>query len=609
MQGLRRGSSVIKQFSVPQIRKKVLNSLSAVEDTFLSTKDTFERHKVVFTILTSIASVGTAWAGYTLRHLHETKVEQRLESIENAMKKNYDIEGKDFRKLVGTDNSNAAACVATAGVSLIVGYGLGWRGGRWYANRKFKRDHMKLSGQVKQKKWQLKFLKRPMIQLKSDPSLLTALKSQIQIGGTPPVNTFQATFQYQMAYRVQNHSLDIMVPGQENFGDVLLLDIDSNATPTCTYVQKWVTNYEQIYQTPVQTTTLEFFRHQNGLVEVKFSPQDKQDIFPTINMIQPLEDPRPIQHCSYDVYNYDECLEEAYKVEYDEDLPKKKKGSQNKLKKIFENGDPNVGLLGEPSEKFDYYVFSTTAAEATLNWQSENAVAQNQVLKAILIQQKNLSKNPEAIAGRLHTVENIINDVRSKIQELGYELLQMVRSTEVSHASNALTNKEAEMKFLKAQLVDLERQHKQQRRSTINDDPWRLPTTPFVKPAFDPQPLPLQSFPKPSLSLTLWASEQDKLKTQSSFSVSQSNQYCFHKRSSIGSNSKREFFFPDQMQNKNSRLMIPQSKLRERSIEMLTWCSSELQFYDIDMVIKIFLTRCQERLRDWHLSLGEYRQL
>ncbi|KAJ0598779.1 hypothetical protein HanHA89_Chr04g0169441 [Helianthus annuus] len=63
MQGFKRGSSVLTQFSVPQIRKKVSNSFSAVEDTFLSTKETFERHKVVFTILTSIASVGTAWVG------------------------------------------------------------------------------------------------------------------------------------------------------------------------------------------------------------------------------------------------------------------------------------------------------------------------------------------------------------------------------------------------------------------------------------------------------------------------------------------------------------------------------------------------------------------
>ncbi|KAL8226705.1 hypothetical protein R6Q57_016537 [Mikania cordata] len=160
---------------------------------------------------------------------------------------------------------------------------------------------------------------------------------------------------------------------------------------------------------------------------------------------------------------------------------------------------------------------STTAAEATLNWQSENVVAQNQALKAILIQQKNLSKNQETLAGRVHTIESTINDVRCKIQELRYELLQMVRCTPVSHASNALTNKEAKMKFLKAQLVNLERQHKQQRRSTINDDPWRLPTTPFVKPDFDPQPLPLQSFPKPSPSLTLWASEQDKLKIKALF--------------------------------------------------------------------------------------------
>ncbi|KAL8228549.1 hypothetical protein R6Q57_016133 [Mikania cordata] len=362
--------------------------------------------------------------------------------------------------------------------------------------------------------------------------------------GTPQVNNFQATFHYQMAYRVHNHLLDLMVPGKENSGDAQLLNIDSNATPTYTYVpkqlsraylmkllsEKWITNYEQSHQTPIQTTTdPKFVRHQNGLVEVKLSPQDRQGIFPTVNMIQPLEDPRPIQNCSYDVCNCDECLKEAYKVEYDEDLPKKKKGSHNKLNKRFDNEDPNVGLLGESSGKFDYYVFSTNATEATLNWQSENEVAQNQALKTILIPQKNLSKNQEALAGRVYTVENIINDVRSKIQELHYELLQMVRSKPVSHASNALSNKKAEMKFLKAQLVDLERQHKQQRRPNINDDTWRLPTTPFVKPAFDPQPLLLQSFPKPSPSLTLWASEQDKLKNKALFSTSQSRKYCFHK--------------------------------------------------------------------------------
>nr|GEX61243.1 hypothetical protein [Tanacetum cinerariifolium] len=54
---------------------------------------------------------------------------------------------------------------------------------------------------------------------------------------------------------------------------------------------------------------------------------------------------------------------------------------------------------------------------------------------------------------------------------------------------------------------------------------------------------------------------------------------------------------------------VPPSKWRERSIEMLTWCTAELQYYTIDIVIKRFLTRLQGRLRDWYHSLGEYRQL
>ncbi|GJY10639.1 hypothetical protein Tco_0378824 [Tanacetum coccineum] len=54
---------------------------------------------------------------------------------------------------------------------------------------------------------------------------------------------------------------------------------------------------------------------------------------------------------------------------------------------------------------------------------------------------------------------------------------------------------------------------------------------------------------------------------------------------------------------------VQPSKWRERSIEMLTWCTIELQYYTIDVVIKRFLTKIQGRLRDWYHSLGEYRQL
>ncbi|XP_019249357.1 PREDICTED: uncharacterized protein LOC109228653 [Nicotiana attenuata] len=109
---------------------------------------------------------------YTLRHVHQSRVEHRLESIEKAMKNNYQIEDPEFKKLV-SGSITLPACVATAGTTLIIGYGLGWRGGKWYANRKFRREQMKLLGQIKPKRWPLRFLRRPLIRPKSPENLLT----------------------------------------------------------------------------------------------------------------------------------------------------------------------------------------------------------------------------------------------------------------------------------------------------------------------------------------------------------------------------------------------------------------------------------------------------
>ncbi|OQU85486.1 hypothetical protein SORBI_3004G253601 [Sorghum bicolor] len=44
----------------------------------------FENHRIVFTVGTSIASVLTAWAGYSLRQVHQSRIERRLESIESS---------------------------------------------------------------------------------------------------------------------------------------------------------------------------------------------------------------------------------------------------------------------------------------------------------------------------------------------------------------------------------------------------------------------------------------------------------------------------------------------------------------------------------------------
>nr|GEX85101.1 zinc finger, CCHC-type, viral movement protein [Tanacetum cinerariifolium] len=74
-------------------------------------------------------------------------------------------------------------------------------------------------------------------------------------------------------------------------------------------------------------------RHKNGLVDIKFSSsQSKSDhVFPIgIHMITPTDQ---------------EPAQEVKHIWWDQ-----------KLKRRYEKGDPTVGLLGEPSGKFDYYV-------------------------------------------------------------------------------------------------------------------------------------------------------------------------------------------------------------------------------------------------------------
>ncbi|GJS47538.1 putative zinc finger, CCHC-type containing protein [Tanacetum coccineum] len=306
----------------------------------------------------------------------------------------------------------------------------------------------------------------------NDPSLLTALKAQIHIGGTSQVNTFQATFHYQMAYRVQNHSLDILVPGQDNAGDALMIDVYSNATPTCTYV------------------------------------------------------PRQL--------------------------------SRDEL--------------------------------------SENVVAQNKVLVKILSQQGMITNSQEYLSSRVRSLLKYPSTkLLFKIQELHREIIQIIRTSPRTQPSSSISQKEAEMKNLKNQLQDLEWQHKQKRITSLIDDPWRLPSTPFVD---------YEEFDNVDSFEHLFMAEPENAESTVQFDAEDYEEHQENLNQETPTefpkfDIKQYFTFDD----------VPPSKWRERSIEMLTWCTAELQYYTIDIVIKRFLTRLQGRLRDWYHSLGEYRQL
>ncbi|GKA85637.1 hypothetical protein Tco_0807291, partial [Tanacetum coccineum] len=165
--------------------------------------------------------------------------------------------------------------------------------------------------------------------------------------------------------------------------------------------------------------------------------------------------------------------------EDDEALPKKRRNPrQTKLKRRYEKVDPTDGTYLRNRER----------------------------------QQGMITSSQEYLSSRVRSLKSIINELRFKIQELHREIIQIIRTSPTTQPSSSISQKEAEMKNVKNQLQDLERQHKQKRITSLIDDPWRLPSTPFVGVSFDPQPLPRSYTHTTSPSLNIWAAEQRRLK-------------------------------------------------------------------------------------------------
>ncbi|KAK8924206.1 hypothetical protein KSP39_PZI019083 [Platanthera zijinensis] len=112
----RDGRPFFRALAPASLKRKASNSFSAIQDTYFSTKEVFESHRVVFTVGTSIASILTAWAGYSLRQYHQSNVERRLESIEKTMMRTYDVEREEIKKIVTSGNISTTTCIAASGL-------------------------------------------------------------------------------------------------------------------------------------------------------------------------------------------------------------------------------------------------------------------------------------------------------------------------------------------------------------------------------------------------------------------------------------------------------------------------------------------------------------
>uniref|UniRef100_A0A6N2MSN9 Uncharacterized protein n=1 Tax=Salix viminalis TaxID=40686 RepID=A0A6N2MSN9_SALVM len=383
-----------------------------------------------------------------------------------------------------------------------------------------------------------------------DPQLHHFLKVQLQITGADQVlDTYQATLHYQMAYRVQNHAFDLVLPVTN---DALLITVDTNQKATCTHVRRqipkdelqkllpssWITNYEKLHQNsvPIQSMEPEFTKKADAMA-------DKDDI------------PRH-----------------------------KRKSSGKKLKSRYINGDRTVDTLGQPSGKFDYLVKYTppswatpeqvptvsmyqptrpydddfpalqeqvkdkvrtlpqvqnpqgvdaegrpkqvTQAEAVLNWQSQNAIAQNSVLHRIEskvdLVQTNLKKMTVSVDSRILHLEELCAEIQQRISTI-HEYLLFQAST----GSRIDPQKEQEIQSLKIQLKFLQNElAKSKSKPSPFPEPSQNKMTSYYpdpfwtkhSPSFTPQPLPTtpQLFGNPD-SENLFRktlSKRDKGKTQ-----------------------------------------------------------------------------------------------
>ena len=81
------------------------------------------------------------------------------------------------------------------------------------------------------------------------PQLLTHLKVQLQITGAPQTQkSIAATLHYQMVYRVQNHAIDLNLPGSD---DALFLQVDNDQT-SCIHIPRQIPRDQE----DILTTTM-----------------------------------------------------------------------------------------------------------------------------------------------------------------------------------------------------------------------------------------------------------------------------------------------------------------------------------------------------------------
>nr|KYP54834.1 polyprotein [Cajanus cajan] len=313
-----------------------------------------------------------------------------------------------------------------------------------------------------------------------DPTVPERLKVQVQItGAAQTADAVCATLHYQIIYRLQTHAVNLALPSSNDSALEQLKEL---------IPLQWVTNYENLHKhhgKPIQTDQATFRRSVDGTVRTIFQQPETASgpIFQTM-MLEPFvkekripifavhADGREIYtdringHFIWDVAP-EMCDPECDCWMHSGDTSEEEDSESDKFPPLERKINPStrystkptiipseIGTDGKPKV--------LSQAEEVLNWQTENAQAQNSLLKKIDDKVTKMSSSMQKSEDKL---DYLSSKMKSYYQKLTADISRLENEIKNIPFGAALNEKDREIRSLKAQLFQLEEQIEQKKKA------------------------------------------------------------------------------------------------------------------------------------------------
>ncbi|KAH9741807.1 hypothetical protein KPL70_002756 [Citrus sinensis] len=309
-----------------------------------------------------------------------------------------------------------------------------------------------------------------------DPNLPTTLKVQVQIQGAEQISSAKiATLHHQLVYRLQNHALDLPTP--EHHSDTLMVLAESDQIPTIIQIPRqiprheliklmsleWISNYEQFHNNTAPIQTFESIQPKKKKPPVSchhYDPKPPQDP-PTppaplpfyqkelkwITKYCKFETPSPIQLPTPPLTS---MMFSSTSLDYSSFFPPLDTytdSQRNAVSKPFVPSPITSSGHLEPPKLF----------ESVLNWQTQNARAQNDTLLNINSKVEHISLRTEQLETKVDSIsaqmQQIHQNLQSRITQLDFELRAMLAQR---YYGLEFDQKERKIRRLKAELDQIE---------------------------------------------------------------------------------------------------------------------------------------------------------